>query len=88
MPTGRVELGRTICYDNVAVGSVVGSKERTIAGSLPPAKLIGGGEGSAGANAVGLSNAAVASAWPTANIADDIAVAAITPVLENVKVGG
>jgi hypothetical protein len=90
MPSGRTELGRTTGYDNVSVGNAISSKERTISGALPPAKLIGGGEGPAGANAVGISLPAVAGSWPvaTANIQDNISVGNITPVTENVKVGG
>ena len=84
----RTELGRTTCYDNVAIGSAVSSKERTINGSLPPVKIVGGGEGTAGANAKGHSNLAVASNYPTANIPDDIAIGVVTTLIDNVKVGG
>jgi hypothetical protein len=90
MPSGRVELGRRTAYDNISVGNAVSSKERTIAGALPPAKLSGGGEGPATSSAVGVSNVTVGNAFPaaTANIADDISVANITPVTENVAAGG
>ena len=41
----RVAKGRRRCYDNIAVGSVIESVERTINGSLPPADAtIGNGE--------------------------------------------
>jgi hypothetical protein len=86
--SGRTELGRIVCYDNVAVGSAVGSKERTIAGALPPVKIVGGGEGTAGANQKGHSNIAKGSNYPTANIPDDIAVGVVTLAGENVAVGG
>jgi hypothetical protein len=90
MPSGRIELGRRTSYDNIAIGQAVTSKERTTSGSLPPAKLSGGGEGAVGANAVGVSNPAVGSAFAaaTANIEDDISIGNITPVTENVAVGG
>lgn len=71
------ELGRKRAYDNIAAGSATGV-ERTIAGSAPPVKIVGGGEGTAGANAKGHSNIAVGSDYPTANIADDISVAVVT----------
>lgn len=32
----RVSKGRREAYDNIAVGSAVTSRERTIAGALPP----------------------------------------------------
>ena len=90
MPSGRIELGRRTNYDNITVGSAQTSKERTILSSLPPAKLSGGGEGAAGANAIGVSNPAVGVAFAaaTANIEDDISIGNITPVTENVAVGG
>lgn len=88
MAAGRTELGRRVGYDNVAIGSPADAKERTISGSLPPVKIVGGGEGTAGANAKGHSNIAVASNYPTANIPDDIAIATVTLVGENIKVGG
>jgi hypothetical protein len=69
--------GRTTRYDNIAVGSATGV-ERTILGAAPPAKIVGGGEGSAGANAKGHSNIAVGTDYPTANIPDDIQVAVVT----------
>ncbi len=88
MPSGRTELARTTCYDNVAVGSAVTNKERTIAGDAPPVKIVGGGEGTAGANAKGHSNIAVGSNYPTTVIPDDIAIGVVTGAQENVKVGG
>lgn len=88
MAAGYTELGRLTCYDNIAVGSATNNKERTIAGAAPPVKIVGGGEGTAGANAKGHSNLAVASDYPTANIADDIQVAVVTLASENIKVGG
>lgn len=88
MAAGRTELGRRTCFDNIAVGSANTGKERTIAGALPPVKIVGGGEGTAGADAKGHSNIAVGTDYPTANIPDDIKVASITPVAENIKVGG
>jgi hypothetical protein len=33
----RVSKGRREAYDNIAVASAISSRERTIAGSLPPA---------------------------------------------------
>ena len=86
----RTELGRTVCYDNISVGNAITTKERTINGDAPPVKRIGGGEGASGANAVGISLPAVGGSWPaaTANIPDDISAGNITPVTENVKVGG
>jgi hypothetical protein len=33
----RVSKGRREAYDNIAVGSAISSRERTISGSLPPA---------------------------------------------------
>lgn len=71
------ELGRKRAYDNIAVGSATGV-ERTISGDAPPVKIVGGGEGTAGANAKGHSNIAVGSDYPTANIPDDIQVAVVT----------
>lgn len=32
----RVEKGRRVAYDNIAVGSAISSRERTISGALPP----------------------------------------------------
>lgn len=41
----RVSKGRREAYDNIAVGSAVSTRERTIDGSLPPANTtIGNGE--------------------------------------------
>jgi hypothetical protein len=71
------EQGRKRAYDNIAVGSATGV-ERTIAGAAPPVKIVGGGEGTAGANAKGHSNIAVASDYPTANIPDDIVPGTVT----------
>lgn len=85
---GRTEQGRTQAYDNIAVGSASSAQERTIAASLPPVKIAGGGTGTAGANAKGYSNLVVGSTYPTANIADDIQVAVVTLAGENVAVGG
>lgn len=78
----RTELGRRTNYDNNTVGSQVTSKERTISGAAPPAKIVGGGEGTAGANQKGHSNIAVGSNYPTANIPDDIAIATVTLLVE------
>lgn len=86
--SGRTNLGRIEAYDNIAVGSASGSQERTISGSLPPVKIVGGGSGTAGANAKGHSNIAVGSDYPTANLPDDIAVGTVTLAGENVAVGG
>lgn len=69
--------GRKVGYDNIAVGSAAGI-ERTIDGAAPPRKIVGGGEGTAGANAKGYSDIAVGSVYPTANIPDNIAVAVVT----------
>lgn len=33
----RVSKGRREAYDNIAVGSAISSRERTISGALPPA---------------------------------------------------
>ena len=88
MAAGRTELGRRTCFDNIAVGSANTGKERTIAGSLPPVKIVGGGEGTAGSDAKGHSNIRVGADYPTANTPDDISVGNITPVAEQVKVGG
>lgn len=88
MAAGRTELGRRVGYDNIAVGSPADAKERTISGALPPVKIVGGGEGTAGANAKGHSNLAVASNYPTTVIPDDIQVAVVTLAGENIKVGG
>ena len=42
---GRIEKGRTRAYDNIAVGSANATRERTIAGSLPPDfTAVGNGE--------------------------------------------
>lgn len=70
-------MGRKVGYDNISVGNATGI-ERTISGDAPPRKIVGGGEGTAGANAKGHSLIANASDYPTANIADDIAVAVVT----------
>jgi hypothetical protein len=88
MPSGRVELARTTCYDNIASGSAVTTKERTILGDAPPVKIVGGGEGTAGANAKGHSNIAVGQNYPTTVIPDDIAIGVVTGPGDNVKVGG
>ena len=41
----RVAEGRREAYDNIAVGSAISSRERTIAGALPPDfTTIGNGE--------------------------------------------
>lgn len=71
------EQGRKRAYDNIAAGSATGV-ERTIAGAAPPVKIVGGGEGTAGANQKGYSNIAVGSAYPTANIPDDIVPGTVT----------
>jgi len=88
MPSGRVEMARTTCYDNIAIGSATSNKERTILGSAPPVKITGGGEGTAGANAKGYSNIAVAAAYATTVISDDIAIGVVTGANENVIIGG
>lgn len=69
--------GRKVGYDNISVGNATGI-ERTISGDAPPRKIVGGGEGTAGANAKGHGNVVVGQDYPTANIADDIAVAVVT----------
>lgn len=78
----RTELGRRTGVDNIAIGSAITSKERTIDGALPPAKIVGGGEGAAGANASGHSNIAIGSNYPTANIPDDIQIGVVTLLIE------
>lgn len=72
-----VEQGRKRGYDNIAAGSATGV-ERTISGSAPPVKIVGGGEGTAGSNAKGHSNIQVGTDYPTAVIPDDIQVAVTT----------
>lgn len=71
------EQGRKRAYDNISVGNATGV-ERTINGDAPPVKIVGGGEGTAGANAKGHSNIVVGQNYPTANIPDDIAVGVVT----------
>jgi hypothetical protein len=88
MAAGYTELGRRVAYDNIAAGSAINNKERTIAGSAPPVKIVGGGEGTAGANAIGHSNLIVANDYPTANTPDNLAVAVVTLAGENVIAGG
>jgi len=58
--------GRTVSYDNIAVGAASG-QERTISGAIPPAEKVGG-----------LDNVKVAEAFPTANIADNQQKAVVT----------
>lgn len=77
------EQGRRRAYDNIAVASATGV-ERTISGAAPPVKIVGGGEGTAGANAKGHSNIAVASDYPTTVIPDDIQVGVVTLAGERV----
>lgn len=84
----RTELGRKTAYDNISVGNAISSQERTIAGALPPAKIVGGGEGSTSALAPGHSMISVGTDYPTGNIPDDIQVAVVTLAIENVAVGG
>ena len=62
--------GRTVSYDNISAGNASGT-ERTVAGDIPPAQKVGG-----------LDNPKVGSAFPTANIADNIVAGTITPVSE------
>jgi hypothetical protein len=62
--------GRVVSFDNVAAGNTSGT-ERTIAGSAPPAQKVGG-----------LDNPTSGSAFPTANIADNIVSGTITPTRE------
>lgn len=62
--------GRTQGADNIAVGSVSGT-ERTILGDIPPAEKVGG-----------LDNIAVASAFPTAVIADNQQSGVTTMLIE------
>jgi len=88
MAAGRTEMARLICYDNIAIGSPINNKERTILGAAPPAKITGGGEGTADSTAKGYSNIAVAAPYATTVISDDIAIGVVTGASENVKVGG
>lgn len=64
--------GRTVSGDNIAAGSASGT-ERTISGAAPPTQKVGG-----------LDNIAVASAYPTSNIADDIVAGTATLAKERV----
>ena len=62
--------GRTVSYDNLSAGNASGT-ERTVVGDVPPAEKVGG-----------LDNPKSGSAFPTANIADNIVSGTITPVSE------
>jgi len=78
----RTQRGRNQSYENIAVGSAVSSFERTIAGAVPPVELSGAPGGAY------YDDLAVAAAPPTANTADNYVVAVVTPLQENVAVGG
>jgi hypothetical protein len=71
------EQGRKRAYDNISAGNATGV-ERTISGDAPPVKIVGGGEGTAGANAKGHSNLVVGQDYPTAVIPSNIAVGVTT----------
>jgi hypothetical protein len=66
----RLLRGRTVGFDNVAVGLISGT-EKTVVGSLPPAEKVGGG-----------SNPKVGSAFPTTIIADNQQVGVTTMLRE------
>lgn len=76
--------GRTVAYDNIAVGSAAG-RERTT-GQTPSTELIGGGTGSStdpggatsGVSAKDYSNVAVGSANNTSDPRDNIVAGTVT----------
>ncbi len=77
----RKQRGRSQCYDNPVVGSQCTSFECTTVGNVPPVELA--------ATSTGFrDNPVVGTAPATVNTADDISAGNITPVTENVKVGG
>lgn len=64
--------GRTVAYDNIAPGSISGLENHCASGSAPATEVVGGRD-----------NIAPGSAYPTANIADNIVSGTATAAREN-----
>ncbi len=79
--------GRTECYDNISQANATG-RERTILAQTPSTELLGGGSGSStttvGADTKHYSNVIAANLLATSNPADNIAIATVTLLGENV----
>lgn len=73
----RTRRGDGEAFDNIAVGSVISSQERTVAGAVPPVEL-----------GIWKDNLISGSAQGSGVRSDNYIAGTATPVLENVKAGG
>ena len=69
----RTVRNRKEAFDNPGVGQAITSRERTIAGALPPSFNYGG-----------LDRLAVGSSFHTTDPGENIAVGSVAPLAENV----